>query len=67
MRSAEKYFEWFRAEAEKLSNDIKFEILDIIAHFNERNIYIELDRLHNEGKIPDSWRKKLDEYCEYVW
>jgi hypothetical protein len=67
MRSAEKYFEWFRTEAENLPRDIKFKILSILAHFNERNIYIELDKLCREGTIPNSWREKLEEYCEYIW
>ena len=62
MHTLDEYFEWFRMEAQHLDAEIRPHVLGALDHKDPRQVFLNLDRLNRQAKLPGIWNSKLDEF-----
>jgi hypothetical protein len=62
----EKYYAWFRCEAETLPDDVKRRVLRALEFRDPRAVFDALHKLGEAGQLPESWRAPLGDLYQTV-
>ena len=62
MQDLESSINWFREEATKLPAPDRSAVMTVLRVRDPRSIFMGLDSLERQHRLPDSWREPLTEF-----
>ena len=62
MMSLEEFRSWFRGEAETLPRDIKLQVFNALQSRDHRQLFLHLNNMDLQGRLPLNWKPMLDDF-----